>query len=483
MSPSGTLGRVVVIGNSFAGLLTALALAEHADQVTIVDRDRIPDGPQPRSGIPQGRHIHVLLAAGQRAMEAMLPGLLGELAVLGVPSVGLPRDVLQINKGRWVRRWPQSIPFLTGTRALLEHVVRLRVLKHPRIDTLDVIDVVGLTGTSTRVEGIALRAKGETTRTSTIAADLVVDASGRGSRTPQWLTDLGSAAPAEERIETGLAYATRLYRAATDPRIADYKGIYLVPHPQMPRGGVVMPIEEDGEPATRRYLVTLSGLAGDEPPTDPEGFETFAARLEHPVLSEWMAAAEAEGPPMGYRNTANIRRRYERLDGPDGLLVVGDAACAFNPIYGQGMSVAALGAEAITKALADGRRTVRDLQRAVSAAAEQAWAISAGADRTMPGATGNGVAPGGFADKLGSWYLGRVEAHSASNVVVGLAFGNVIHLTAPVTSLFAWPVMRTVLFGRVKPGPSAPPLLAEAVPMVHAPRQPSPPHEPAAPQP
>ncbi len=464
MSQWDHLGHVVVVGNSFAGLLTGLVLADHADRVTIVDRDRIPDGPAPRAGAPQGRHIHVLLAAGQQAMEAMLPGLLDELAGLGVPSVALPRDVLQINKGRWVRRWQESIPFLTGSRALLEHVVRRRVLTHPHIATIDGIDVVGLSGDSGRVDGIVVREKGEASQTTTITADLVVDASGRGSRTPQWLVDLGATAPAEERIETGLAYATRPYRATTDPSVADYKGIYLVPHPRMPRGGVVMPIEDEAgaaDPRTRRYLVTLSGLAGDEPPTDPEAFEAFAGRLEHPVLSEWIAAAQADGPPMGFRNTANIRRRYDLLDGPDGLLVVGDAVCAFNPIYGQGMSVAALGARAIKETLTSGATTVRALQRAVAGAAEQAWAISAGADKAMPGARGNGVTAGGFADKLGGWYLGRVEAHSASNVVVGLAFGNVIHLTAPVTSLFAWPVMKTVLFGRVAPGLATPPMLAE----------------------
>lgn len=458
MSQAEKLGRVVVVGAGFAGLLTAYALAEHADRVTIVDRDRAPDEPRPRAGVPQGRHPHVLLAAGQQTLESMLPGVLDELTALGAPLLGLPRDLLQISLGRWVRRWHECTPFLTGTRPLLEHVVRRRVLAHPRIAVVDGTEVVGLSGDSARVDGVVVRERRAGTvleALAVLAADLVVDASGQSSRAPQWLTELGATPPAEERIDTGLAYATRVYHATPDHETHDYKGIYLVPHPLLPRGGVVMPTEEPG-----RYLVMLSGLTGEQPPTDPAGFEAFAGTLEHRIVSDWMAAAEADGPAVGYRNTANVRRRYDLLDGPDGLLVVGDAACVFNPIYGQGISVAALEAAAVRDAVKNGRRTTRQLQQNVMAAAEQAWAISAGADKTMPGATGDGLRSG-LADRLAGWYLGRVQAHSATNQTVGSAFSGVIHLTSPPTALFAWPVVRIALFRRPQPGAAEPPLFAE----------------------
>src|SRR5690606_21512256 len=132
-----------------------------------------------------------------------------------------------------------------------------------------------------------------------------------GSRTTQWLTSIGARPPVEERIETGLAYATRLYRAGGERTEGDYRAIYLVPRPGSGRSGVVMPIESKD-----LYLVTLTGLAGDEPPTDPDGFEAFTAGLEHPIVRDWVAAAEAQGPPLGYRSTASIRRRYDRLRGP-----------------------------------------------------------------------------------------------------------------------------------------------------------------------
>lgn len=451
--------RVVVVGNSVAGLLTALVFAEHAQRVTILDRDRIPDAPVHRPGVPQSRHVHVLLAGGQRALESMLPGVLDEFAALGVPAVGLPRDMIQLNRGRWVRRWHDSLPFLTGTRPLIEHIVRARVLADPRIEAIDSIEAVGLLGDRDRVHGVLVRRRGgdAEAKPEPLAADLVVDASGRGSRTPQWLTEIGGRAPVEERIETGLAYATRVYRATIDPAVAQYGGIYLVPHPRMPRAVVVLPIEEPG-----LYLVTMSGITGNHPPTDPDGFEAYADRLEHPIVSEWLASATAQGPPVGQRSTANIRRRYDRLAGPEGLLVVGDAATAFNPAYGQGMSVAAIGALAVQRALAAGH-SIRRVQKAVIDAGRQAWSISGGVDRSMPGATGN-AARLSTADRVSGWYLDRLQIHGASRPEIGGAFGAVLHLVAPVNTLFAWRIARTVLFGRIRPAPAQPPWFPEPPP-------------------
>jgi 2-polyprenyl-6-methoxyphenol hydroxylase-like FAD-dependent oxidoreductase len=449
-------GRVVVIGNSIAGLLAARALADHAGRVTIIDRDRIPDEPQHRAGVPHGRHIHVVLTAGQRAMEVLLPGVLDELAALDVPAVGMPRDIIQRNRGQWVRRWPESLTFLTGTRALVEHVVRRRVLAHDKVDALDSLEVIGLDGDRHRVRGVRLRPRGADQDEQTMAADLVVDASGRGSRTAQWLTSIGARPPVEERIQTGLAYATRRYRAVVDPAVAEYLGIYLLPRPGAGSGAVVMPIEEKGS-----YLVTLTGLPGDEPPTDPEAFEAFTARLEHPIVHEWLAAAQPDGPPLGYRSTANIRRRYDRLSGPDGLLVVGDAATSFNPVYGQGISVAALGTQALARALATGQPPIRRLQRLVIDAGDQAWRISTGVDKNLPTATGNALRSGPV-DRAASWYLGRVQDHAASDMVVGNAFRDVVHLVAPIASLLRGRVARTVLFGRPRPGPAEPPMRPES---------------------
>jgi 2-polyprenyl-6-methoxyphenol hydroxylase-like FAD-dependent oxidoreductase len=450
------LGRVVVVGNGFAGLLTAAVLAQHADHVTIVDRDHVPDQVEPRPGVPQGRHIHVLLAAGQRALEELLPGVLAELDRLHVPAVESPTDIVETLHGRWMRRAGAGVAFLTPTRPLLEHVVRQRVLTHPRIEMMNSVEAVGFMGDRGRVQGLLIQRRGAGARPEPepLRADLVVDASGRSSHTPQWLAAIDAPQPDEERIDSGLCYSTRVYHAPVHP---GYKGIYLIPSPDQPRGAVVMPTETPGH-----FLVTLSGLAADAPPTDAAGFEAFAKGLPQPIVYDWIMAAQPQGPPMGFRGTANVRRRYDKLGGrPRGLLVVGDAACSFNPVYGQGITVAALGTVALRDALARGNRSTKQLQKLVIEAATSAWTISSGSDKKMPGATGNAIKPAP-ADRFADWYLGRVEAHAPANLTVSGQFQNVLHLLAPATALFAWPVLRVVLFGRVKPGPAEPPLYPES---------------------
>ncbi|MFE5911562.1 NAD(P)/FAD-dependent oxidoreductase [Streptomyces wedmorensis] len=453
-------GRVarhaVVIGGSLAGLLAARVLAEHAERVTVVERDRFPEGQEARPGVPQGRHLHVLIAGGQQALDELLPGFMAELGELGAPKVGVPEDMVQWQNGQWFRRTPATAHFYTGPRPQLEWLVRQRVLADPRIELVEGTETVGLTGDSSRVRGVRLRERGAGAdkETRTLEADLVVDASGRSTKAADWLAGIGAEAPHEETLDTGLAYATRVYRSPADVPGTDAIGYYVVPSPDQVYGGVVLPLG-DG-----RHLVTLSGLRGDEPPTDEGAFEDYAKRLPHPVVSDWLARAEPDSPVYGFRKTSNIRRRYDRPGRrPAGFLATGDALCAFNPIYGQGMAVAALTAVALRRALTDPKRTptTRQVQRALLDASKQAWDISAGADKKMPGATGDAARPGP-ADKAVGWYLRRVQERAAGDPVVGAPFRAALTLTAPLTALFAPSVARAVLFGPVHGTPAEPPL-------------------------
>ncbi|MEU9997122.1 FAD-dependent monooxygenase [Streptomyces sp. NPDC050848] len=447
--------HAVVIGGSLAGLLAARVLSEHAERVTVVERDRVPEGPDARPGVPQSRHVHVLLDSGQRALDELLPGFTTELRELGAPRVGMPEDMVQWQNGRWFQRHPATAHLYTGPRAQLEWLVRRRVLADPRIETLEGTETVGLLGDASRVRGVLVRERGagKDRESRPLEADLVVDASGRGTRASDWLAAIGAEAPHEDTIDTGLAYATRTYRAA-DGTDMDALGFNIVPDPEQVYGGVALPV------GNGLHLVTLSGLRGDLPPTDEEGFEAFAAKLPHPVLSEWIAKATPESPVHGFRQTANIRRRYDRPGRrPAGFLATGDALCAFNPIYGQGMTVAALSAVALRRALADPKRTptTRTVQKALLDASKQAWAISAGADRKMPGATGNGITTSAV-DKPVGWYLRRVQQRSAGNAAVGGVFRSVLTLTEPMAALFAPTIARQVLFGPTPETPAEPPL-------------------------
>ncbi|MFF8278311.1 FAD-dependent oxidoreductase [Streptomyces lateritius] len=463
--------HAVVIGGSLAGLLAARVLSEHAEKVTVVERDRLPEGPDARPGVPQGRHTHVLIEGGQKALDELLPGFMDELTELGSPQVGMPSDMIQWQNGQWFRRTAATTVIHTGPRAQLEWLVRRRVLADPRIEVVEGAETVGLIGDSARVRGVLLRERGAgkgagtgtgdgtgTGReTRTLEADLVVDASGRGSHAPDWLAAIGAEAPHEEVIDTGLGYSTRVYRGPVDGT-TDALGFNIVPNPRQVYGGVVVPV------GGGRHLVTLSGLRDDLPPTDEAGFEEYAKRLPHPLVGEWLARAEPESSVFGFRKTANVRRRYDRPGRrPAGFLATGDALCAFNPIYGQGMAVAAISAVALRRALADPRRTptTRTVQKALLDASKPAWDISAAADKKMPGATGSAVGASPV-DKPVGWYLRRLQERYGGDPLVGAAFRSVLTLTAPMTALFTPAVARAVLFGPVPETPSEPPLRREA---------------------
>ncbi|MET8978188.1 FAD-dependent monooxygenase [Streptomyces sp. NPDC004539] len=445
------------MGGSLAGLLAAHALAGHAGRVTVVERDRFPEGGGARAGVPQGRHPHVLLQGGQTALESLLPGILGELRAAGAPWVGMPSDMTLWQNGRWFRRFPATTHIYTGSRGQLEDLVRRRVLADPAISVLEGTDVVGLLGDGARVRGVRVRDRsaGAGAELRDLEADLVVDASGAGTKAPQWLTEIGAGTVHEETIDTGLAYASRIYRGKGGIHLDDDTlGYYVYPNPEQVHGGGALPLE-DGS-----HLVIVSGLRGDEPPTDDEAFEAYVKRLAHPLLDRWLAEAEPLTSAFGFRRTSNVRRRYDLPGLPAGFLATGDALCTFNPIYGQGMAIAAMSAVALRDALAGtGRRrtpTTRRVQSVLIAASRQAWDISAGADRQMPGATGSAVEirP---ADRVAGWYLRRVTERSPGDPVVGRAFRSVLTLSAPVSALFAPPVLRSVLLRPPAPTPAEPP--------------------------
>ncbi|MEU2433616.1 FAD-dependent monooxygenase [Streptomyces sp. NPDC007861] len=464
---NGANGRhAVVIGGSLAGLLAAHVLAGHADRVTVVERDRLPDGPKPRAGVPQGRHAHVLLEGGQLALDSLLPGFMAKLRAAGAPRVGMPADMVSWSDGTWFRRTAPTTHIYTGSRAQIEHLVRERVLANPVITVVGPAEAVGLVGDASRVRGVLLRERGGDAGNGgagreprTLLADVVVDASGRGSRAPQWLSAIGAEAPEEETIDTGLAYASRIYRNRSANLGTESLAYWVYPNASQVHGGGVLPLE-DGT-----HLAIFSGLRGCEPPTDEEGFTAFAARFPHPFVHEWLLEAEPQTPPFGFRSTANVRRRYDRPGRrPAGFLATGDALCTFNPVYGQGMAVAAQCAVALRDTLDDPRRTptTRRVQQALFAASRQAWDISAGADRSMPGAVGSGLATRAVERPVG-WYLKRVQQRYPGDPdVVGPAFRSVLTLSAPVTTLFAPRVARAVLFGPVGATPAGPPMRRDA---------------------
>ncbi|MFJ9467554.1 NAD(P)/FAD-dependent oxidoreductase [Streptomyces caniferus] len=457
----------VVIGGGLAGMLAVTALVGRVGTITVVERDRYPEGRTFRKGVPQARHLHILLSGGLRALEELLPGTVAALGEAGARSLYLPRDLLTRTPTGWQRRFDERRHLtLSVTRPVLDTVVRERALRAAagsatRVEVLEATEAVGLTGDAGRVRGVRVRSRdgepgGRAERV--LQAALVVDASGRGSRTPQWYAELGRAAPQEETVDAGLAYASRMYRPE-DPATAPDAGVNVPGWPECPRGAAYVPVE-DG-----KWMLTLSGVRGHHPPTDAAEFTAFTATIGDPYVHELLARAEPLSPVHGFRDTCNRRRHYERPGAvPEGFLVLGDAGCTFNPVYGQGMSVAALGALAVRTTLADGGGLrpgiAAEAQRAVARTVEPAWLAAVGSDRPYASPADTRA---GLGERLSTWYIDRLFARAAIDRVVGAAFRDVFCLTAPPTRLLAPQiVLRTVFLPR-RPGLPSPPVVVEGV--------------------
>ncbi|MEU5606703.1 NAD(P)/FAD-dependent oxidoreductase [Streptomyces lydicus] len=455
----------IVIGGGLAGMLAVTALLGHVEAITVVERDRYPEGRTFRKGVPQARHLHILLSGGQRALEELLPGTVAALGEAGARSLYLPRDLLTRTPTGWQRRFDERRHrTLSVTRPVLDAVVRERALRaaagsSTRVEVLEATEVTGLTGDADRVTGVRVRSRdGGRGAGRDLPATLVVDASGRGSRAPQWYAELGRSAPQEETVDAGLAYATRMYRPK-DPDTAPEVGVNVPGWPECPRGAAYVPVEDGA------WLLTLSGVRGQHPPTDAAEFTAFSATIGDPYVHELLASAEPLSPVYGFHDTCNRRRHFARPGAlPEGFLVLGDAGCTFNPVYGQGMSVAALGALAVRGALdaAGGLRpgSAAAAQRAVARAAEPAWLAAVGADRPY---AGSGQRTARLGERLSTWYIDRLHARAAIDAVVGAAFRDVFCLTAPPARLLAPRiVLRTLLLPR-RPGLPAPPATVETL--------------------
>jgi 2-polyprenyl-6-methoxyphenol hydroxylase-like FAD-dependent oxidoreductase len=425
--------QVVVVGASIAGLLTARALSDHVDDVVVLEREHLPGGPAPRGHVPQGRHLHLLLTAGLDRLRGWFPGIEEELLDLGAVHVdGHGAYVLQGGAYRARGDWGRAA--VSATRPLLEHVVRRRVADLPgvtletgvRVDRVALEDAVEDPGRlqspdhEPRVTGVVALGR-------TRSADLVVDCSGRASRIAHALDEEGVVAPPVERVGIDIGYASCLLRRSDD----DFEGLlFFTQDPVTFRGGAVVPVEGP------RWQVTLAGVHGDVPPTDDEGMREFAASLPAPVVVQLLERCARVSDVEAHRFPSSQRRRYDRARRlPAGLVTVGDAACSFNPVYGQGMTSAALQAEALAEAV--GRLGLRapDLprqyHRRAAAVVDAPWRIAVGADFGHPSTTG----PRPLATRQLNAYVRHVMRAGHVSVDVARAFNRVLQLSDPPSAL------------------------------------------------
>jgi 2-polyprenyl-6-methoxyphenol hydroxylase-like FAD-dependent oxidoreductase len=420
--------HAVVLGGSIAGLLAARVLAESYSQVTVLDRDALVPGAAPRRGVPQGRHVHALLARGQLVLEELFPGLTDELVARHAPIGDMLGDARLLFGGHRLARATTGLRVVSVSRPLLEDRIRARVRALAPVRFAPPCDVTGLLPSpdGRRVVGVRLLRRADASAGETIAADLVVDATGRGSRTPRWLPALGFEAPDEEQVRVDVGYVTRRYRLPADGLDGDLACVHG-PTPERPRGGALARLEGD------TAMLTLFGMLGNHPPRDAVGLDRFARSLQLPDLYEAIAGAVPLDDPVGFRFPANVRRRYERLRRfPDGLVVFGDAICSFNPIYGQGMTVAALQALALREHLRSGALpSSRSVLRALADAIDAPWELAVGADLSLPGVDG----PRPPRRRIANAYVSRLLAAAAHDPELSRAFVRVTGLIDPPEAL------------------------------------------------
>jgi 2-polyprenyl-6-methoxyphenol hydroxylase-like FAD-dependent oxidoreductase len=421
--------HATVIGASVAGLLAARVLAEAFDRVTVIDRDRLPELGEGRGAVPQGRHAHALLPAGQDVLEELLPGFIAEAVAAGAPSYEFGADFRFDAGGHRIARVRTGRTALVASRPLIEGLVRRRVGALENVEIRDRCDVVGLvpSGAGPRVTGVRLLARAPGSAEETLPSDLVVAASGRGGRIPAWLESLGYRRPREERVGVDILYRSVRVRVPAGALGHD-RMILVGPTPGHTRGMALFEQERD------HWLMTLYGYgAANHPPADRDGFLEFAATIADRDVIAVLRRAEWLGDPAAHRFPASVRRRYEKLRRfPPGFLVVGDAIASFNPIYGQGMTVAGLQALALRRCLERGQRNLaRRFFRAASRPLGHAWDVSVGADLALPEVAPRLPAPA----RARNAYIDRVQATAGHDEVMARAFLDVTGMLRPPTHL------------------------------------------------
>ncbi|MFI5617881.1 pyridine nucleotide-disulfide oxidoreductase [Streptomyces sp. NPDC051567] len=462
--------RAVVLGGGLAGMLAAAALSAHAD-VTIVDRDGFPDSAAPRRGSPQARHAHLLWSGGMEAIEELVPGTLRRLLERGAHRTALPTGMVALSPHGWFRRWHESHYMVLASRDLLDWTVRESVLSRPRVTLLQRAEVLGLEGRAGRVTGARIRTaadrsvssdpsdrsdRSDRSVLSVLSADIVVDATGRGSKATQWLARLGVSPPVQHEVNSGLAYASRVYRAPEKARTAfPVVSVQADARADGPgRSGTLLPIEGG------RWLVSLSGTRGGEPSKDAGQFEAFARQLRHPIIGELLARAEPLTDVSVTRSTANRRRYFEKVpDWPDGFVVLGDAVATYNPVYGHGMSVAAKSAVTLHEVVArhgwGSPGLARRVQKAGARPVTAAWNLATGQDIFYAGATAREPSR---VERAMAGFVGRLILTSTGNGHVARRVTDVMTLQRRPESLVTPSIIAAAVAGPLRRPLQGPPL-------------------------
>lgn len=435
-------GHAIVIGGSIAGLIAARVLSDRFEQVTVLERDEIEDRPVLHKSVPQGNHLHALLNGGQQVLSSLYPGFTDDLSSRGANRVAVGRDVVwHLPDGKaYTATGSIRAPFDVGldgycaSRGLIEYTIRQRTREVPQIRVETGRTASELISRDGRIRGVRCH-DGQS-----VEADLVVDASGRTSRAPQWLAAAGLSEPRQTTIGVDTAYSTANFRA---PDWYEGESIVFItgPAPTITRRCYLIRIENGS------LLVSLIGRFGDYPPTDRDGFLAYARELHADLAWRIIEDGQQLSPIAHHRFRASVQNHYEELGAVERFIAIGDALCTFNPIHAQGMSAAARQAALLGEVLTEHLSRERNLDGLAknfhSRAAQfnrTPWSLAAAFDFAFPQTRGD--RPAG-AEERGR-YFAVLDRLQAADPEIRRLMTEVFHLVKPLSALFEEPLQSRV---------------------------------------
>ncbi|MEV7196995.1 FAD-dependent monooxygenase [Streptomyces sp. NPDC093510] len=431
-SPGARWERAVVVGGGYAGLVTARVLADHFTEVLVLERDPVRPDTGVHPHIPQGHHAHALLARGGDVLEKLFPGLRAELADLGAPVFDYGERINFLLPTGYAPAARVGVAVQTFTRDELERRLRQRVSALPSVRVLASTRCETVTGSAPgRLDRVRYRTEGADEPVE-VTADLVVDSSGRTTSVDRWLTEARLPPSAKTVIKAKITYTSACYERPPQDR-QDFDVAYQMAFaPDVTRGGVVLAVEH------HRWMCSLFGVDEHVPPTDDDGYLDFAHTLGNPRLAEQIKRGTRQGQVHRYTNPGNEwRLHHKNPRWPERLVAVGDALCVFNPVYGQGLTVAALEAELLGRLLGRHRAEASGLdglsrayQRAAARAIQVPWTMATSSD--LMWAPAGQPLPARFAH----WYNQHVFALAVHDPDVWARFVRVLNMTAPPSLLF-----------------------------------------------
>ena len=443
--------HAVVLGGSLAGLLAARILADHFDKVTILERDAYLETTEVRKGIPQANHVHGLLLRGRQVLEDLFPGLQDEMIAAGAPLVDMANDIPWYTRAGWGVRFPSEMKVLSFTRPMLDLHVRRRLAENPKVEICDQMEVLRLVrdAEANRITGVLViprSSEADRRVARELQADLVLDATGRASKAPRWLKDIGYEPPKETVVSAHLGYASRLFQIPRNFN-GDWTCAFVqAAPPARKRGGILFRVEGN------RWLITLLGGGRDYPPGDEQGFLEFAESLPVPIIADAIRAAEPLTPIRTHRATENRLRHFDKARNlPENFLVLGDAACAFNPVYGQGMTIAALGVLTLRECLEEhgaGGSLSRVFQKRLAKVNKAPWLMATGEDYRYREVVGGSP---GMSTRFMHWYMDRVLGLATRDVAVRSVLLRVFSMLLPPKALFSREVLARVIQEGINP--------------------------------